>query len=616
MKLIHRLLPFDALYETCRRFPLPVICAVILYALILYDELRFSRIFTQNFAVMLTAAFFWLGGLRLLAEQMQWSLFRQASVACAGVACLYLCFFVIGDFEKNYFIVICALLLFLMFAPYISGGDDTSFWFYNRTLWFGVVVSYLALILFAGSVSLAFYAIDELFNIKIPSKLYGYIWSFAAVVLGPVYALSWVPKTFEFTKDDCADPPGLKFLIDWIVVPVGFFYLAILYVYFGKILVTQEVPKNQLVWLITGFISSGIVAYLIAWPMRDEGSFQVRAFYKIFFPAMIVPIGFLAYAIWLRIDDYGLTEERYLVVMAVLWFALLAIPNSITRVPIKALPMTLVPLLLFVSFGPWSYYQLPVQSQYSRLVTLLQDNGFLVDGQIRKAESPEKVSLDVRREITGVLSYLCAGNRSHVLDPLFGVNEGNSSCYSYEEESIGKGLPRKRTYITHLLGFSPVYGHTVSQNDKGVEVERFNFNTHWGHHSVVSGYDVFLPNVTARLKGGTKHPYTTNNNWKIGNEFHFKTALLEGNILELYQNEDFLFRVDLTDIAKTAYKQRHEKAPLIVKGSEGSFSYKIYVTSFSGEFNNHEAKINTLNFNFLFSHPDLTGAFNLEGDYE
>lgn len=605
MRLLKRLLPFDALYDTCRRFPLPVLCAVLLYGLIIYEDVRFDRVFTTNIAVMLTAAFFWLGGIRLTAEKMRWSIFRQAGVACAGVACLYLSFFVIGDYEQNYFIVICALLLFLMFAPYVGGGDDTSFWFYNRTLWFGVVVSYLALMLFAGSVSLAFYAIDELFNIHISGKLYGYIWSFAAVVLGPVYALSWVPKTFEFTKEDCDDPPGLKFLIDWIVVPVGFFYLAILYAYFGKIIITQEIPKNQLVWLITGFISSGIVTYLIAWPMRNEGSLQVRTFYKVFFPAMVVPIGFLAYAIWVRIDDYGLTEQRYLVVMAILWFAFLAVSNSLVRTPIKVLPMTLVPLLLFVSVGSWSYYKLPQKDQYNRLVILLEENNLLVDGEIKAVNSPSDVSIENRISITNIIKYLCRRQNKEILLGLF------------DEGDAGKGLScyGKGDDVYSQLGFPATNNYSRTRQDDN-PFERLYFTADASDVHKVSGYEFFVPNMTARFNKNAKYKFTKNNKWVVGVEMQLKTALSEGGMLEIYNDNDLLFKIDISKAAETFFENRDHKALFIFDGAAGRFKYRVKLKSFSADYSKDDVTFKNVGFHFLFSAPDFKGNAKESGIYE
>lgn len=605
MRLIQRLLPFDALYETCRRFPLPVVCAVILYAMIVFDDLRFNDVFTLNVAVMLTTAFFWLGGVRLMAERSDWSFMEQIGVGSVGLACLYLSFFVVGDYEQNYFIVICALLLFLMFAPYISGGDDTSFWFYNRTLWFGVIVSYLALILFAGSVSLAFYAIDELFNIHISGRLYGYVWSFAAVVLGPVYALSWVPKTFQFTKEDCADPPGLKFLIDWIVVPVGFFYLAILYVYFGKILITQDVPKNQLVWLITGFITSGIVTYLIAWPMRDEGSFQVRTFYKIFFPAMLIPIGFLAYAIGARIDDYGLTEQRYLVVMAVIWFALMAISNSFARAPIKVLPMTLVPLLLFVSVGPWSYYTLPAQSQYNRLVMLLEGNGLLVDGKIRPIDSPADLSVESRISMTNIINYLCRRHTKEMLLDLVGKKDSdkNFSCYGKNSDIYSSlGFPATHNYSRRAFHDNPY--------------ERLNFTARSSDVHKVSGYEFFVPHMTANFSDHKKYKFTTNNKWSFGVELQLRTTLSESGIVGVYNDNDLLFEVDLKNAAASFFEDRDHEAMFVFDGMEGNLKYRIKLKSFSANYTDSDVNFRNVGFHLLFSTPDFDGNAQESGIYE
>ncbi len=555
-RLIDRLLPLDELRETIRRFPLSVICALILFVisiLSIHNIVDFDGEIIGRIVFVVACCYFWFGISKLMSESQEWSTVKHYSVSfivAVGIASL---FALSNVWAMHLIFLMPALLLGIMIAPYIKGGDDLSFWFFNRMMWFGVVISYAALIMFAGGLSAALGAINVLFGVKVYGEIYGDIWSFAALVLGPVYALSWVPKKFEFTQEDCNDPPGLKFIVNWISAPMVFVYLLILYAYFGKIVITGEVPNGYLALLISGFAGAGIVTYLVAWPLREEGSPQLRFFYKIFFPALLIPVCFHFYAIWERVDAYGITEQRYLIIISSIWFMLSALGYSFSKMPIKFIPMILAVLMLFGSFGPWGGVSVSGQSQYARLETLLNKHNLIVDGKAVKAT--EEIPFDDRLGISSTLDYLCSTNRDELVVPTFG---GFEKCKAREmTKSIG---------IEH-----------VSRYMRNSNYESFTLNSDSNKHPInVDGFSILLPKQNVYLD---RNPKKAN-----GKQWQYKNSEDVG-VIAYYESGRLYIGFDghgqisfsVEEFARAEFKKdpTHNRRDLIMESEESGLKVKV-----------------------------------------
>lgn len=315
MNLLKRLVPIDELLATAVRFSLSIACALGLFLiaiLTIHDIVDFDNDAIARTCVILIMCYFWFGSVRLMTESMELGRSVHLLPAFAGAGFFIMLTLLDGDRWFLPFLYLGpALLLLIMFAPYLRGGDDLSVWFFNHHVWLAVFLSYTAMFLFAGGVSGAIWAVEELFGMPVPHEIYGDIWAFACLVLGPVYVLSGVPRKFFFSKDEVTPPPGLKFMANWITAPMVFVYLAILYAYFIRIMISGEVPNGYLAYLITGFAGAGIITYLLAYPLKEAGTPQLRLFYRVFFPALLIPVGFHFYAIWERVTAYGITEQRY-----------------------------------------------------------------------------------------------------------------------------------------------------------------------------------------------------------------------------------------------------------------------------------------------------------------
>lgn len=572
-KLIDKLLPLEDLYATVRRFPLPVMCALGLFFIVVFsihDIIDFKEESILRVIASFGCCYFWFGISKLMSESQGWNAAKHyivSFIVAGGIIALFAFSTVWG---LHLIFVLPALLLGIMIAPYLTSGDDISVWFFNRTMWFGVMVSYATLILFAGGLSVAMGAIQVLFDMRIKSEIFGDIWSFAALVLGPVYALSWVPEKFEFTEEDCNDPPGLKFIVNWISAPMVFVYLLILYAYFGKVIMSGELPNGHLAWLISGFAGAGIVTYLVAWPLREEGSLQLKLFYKIFFPALLIPVGFHFYAIWERISAYGITEQRYLLMISAIWFLMISLSNSFTKIPLKAIPMMLVVLMVFASFGPWGGVSISGKSQYTRLEKLLTKHDLIVEGKAVKAK--EDIPFDDRLNISSILSYLCSTERDAMIAPLF-----NDAKYCSAHN------------FTKQLGFEYVSRYTSRQRQE----ERFNLRSTPTKHVDISKYDVLLKGVSPRIRKTEWSEEYPEGAQPV--KVTYADNLL-GITIGTYPN----IEINMKDFVADKIDLEKNNLSLVLEAENEEISYRLMFSYINGQAEKGEMTVQNMTFNLYY----------------
>ncbi len=584
--LLQKIVPFDDLKETILRFPLSVLCALGLFTIsiaLVHDFVDKEEWLARVIAI-LGACYLWFGISKLVAESQGWGRVKYlviSFIVAGGIAAIIL---LSSFWYVNLIFVVPALLLTLMVAPYLTGGNDISVWFFNRITWFGVAVSYIAIILFAGGLSVALLAVDTLFGVDVEGEVYANIWLFAALVLGSIYVLSWVPKSFEYSNDDCRDPVGLKFIVNWISVPMVFVYLIILYAYFIKIIVTGEIPNGHLAYMISGFAGAGIVTYLLAYPLRNEGSAQLKLFYKIFFPALLIPVGFHFYAIWERISAYGVTEQRYLLLISAIWFMFMAVSNSFKKIPIKAIPASLAILMILASFGPWGGVSVSGYSQFSRLEALLTKYDLLKNGKVVKGEAV--IPFKDRKNISSILDYLCRSNRDKMIEPWFNIDSNEGwDCHG------GSNL-------TKQLGFD-----YTSQYNNG----EFSIRSRKESYIYVGGYDHLIKNIYFYyynlVDGKTwKHIWDIENTQKVSMEY------LDSNLLISVTDYENI-KINLSDVISGIIDEfyvsnngfaRDIERDIIIESENEDLAYRIIFRSLGGGIKDGKPVIGNGNFDFLY----------------
>lgn len=106
-----------------------------------------------------------------------------------------------------------------------------------------------------------------------------------------------------------------KTLLGWVIGLLLALYGVILYAYLGKILLTGEWPSNQVTGLGFAFSAFVLVASILLVPLVTDPKKAltrqrlISTMYLLLVPVLVM----IFMAIMMRVEQYGLTEMRYLV---------------------------------------------------------------------------------------------------------------------------------------------------------------------------------------------------------------------------------------------------------------------------------------------------------------
>ena len=301
----------------------------------------------------------------------------------------------------RYTAITLALYLAFIFLPY--GSDHTQdFELYTIQLGgrFFLTVIY-TLVLFLGLAGILF-TVDQLLGVTVTSKPYLDVWIGSVGIFAPAFFLAGVPK-LPLSKISFSYPHAFKVLLLYIVMPLLTAYTAILYLFFAKILITHQWPNGLVAHLVLWYsIITTIVLFCID-TLRTKNKWA-KTFY-FWMSKLILPILVIMFvSIGIRIQAYGVTSNRYFVVLAGLWVTGSMLYLAFVKKPKTIWLLISLSCLSFLSvWGPWSHAQVSLVSQNHRLEKILTQNGMIQEGRILLSTT---ISPKDQVEISQILSYL------------------------------------------------------------------------------------------------------------------------------------------------------------------------------------------------------------------
>lgn len=440
--------------------------------------------------------------IRLWGERRSW---RRRSVAAAdliGLAGLgaFLAAWPIWSETvafTRWFQLAVGLHLLVAVLPYLLVDEFNGFWQYNRSLLLRFLTAALfSLVLFLG-LSVALLAVDNLLGLEVADESYARLWFLLAFLFNTWYFLAGVPDDFERLERSRDYPGLLKVFAQYILVPIVALYLVILTIYLVKILVTREWPSGWIGYLVSSVSVLGILALLLVHPVRDrEENRWINTYARWFFLALIPSIAMLLMAVWKRIDQYGVTERRYFLVVLAVWLAAAATYYTVTRSKnIKLIPATLCAIAFLTFLGPWSAYSVSRASQVDRLAGLLETHEILVEGSVRPTSGA--IPFEDRREVSAILRYLIETHGTESLQPWFGEPLARIDTIGGTAPADGRGRVDERArLLADHLGVAYVSRYQVP------EAGHFNFFAQAEDRALtVSGFEHAYPD--ADLTGDT-----------------------------------------------------------------------------------------------------------------
>jgi hypothetical protein len=459
----------DAIH-TFRRFPFVLINAALgtCVAVILIDHegpSQASVLFNILLATILGIPL--LTGFTLFAEKKKWDSGLTIGFQIIGLVLLvgYGCM-VPSDLTnapaihilRTIFIAV-ALHLFVSFAPFSEPGEINGFWQYNKILLLRLIITAVYTVVLYAGLALALAALDNLFGMDVPGKRYAELWFIILGVFNTWAFLAGIPENLEQLEGSTDYPKGIKIFAQYILLPLVIIYLVILYAYIAKILIAWDWPQGWVSRLILGFANTSIFSLLLLYPIREQAeNVWIKKASRWLYVLMIPLVIMLLLALWRRISEYGITENRYIAIALGLWLGIIVIYFILSRTKsIKTIPVSLCILALFISFGPWSAFSVSENSQVHRLQDLLTKNNILTDNRIQKA--PETVTQDDVHQISSIISYVHDIHGYDRIQPWFRK--------SLKEDSLGTRLKLKEpTLVANMMGIEYIHVRYSAAGDE------------------------------------------------------------------------------------------------------------------------------------------------------
>lgn len=406
---------FSELKSVILRFPLEMMFAFAgTLAGITLIELNYLQAFAENICIrllmvanlglLLSFSISTLSEYRELARSQRLLLSLCAVVLCA------IFFFLLNPLTREVDILRFILLslgchLLVSFAAFTGRNKIDEFWLFNKTLFLRFLTGVLySGVLFLG-LSAAIGSMNFLFGFKFEWDTFAILWTIIAGLFQTVFFLSGVPKVPDI-KTNQEYPNALKAFTQYVLIPLASVYAVILLAYEVKIIVQWELPKGLVSSLILGYAVFGILSLLLVYPVKDRDENKwIKTYTRSFYYLMVPLLGLLIWAVLARVLDYGVTEERYFLIVLAGWLTFITCYFLFSdRQDIGLIPLSLYVVTLLSVYGPQGAFETSRRSQANELRQLFEKHGAykanklipLKDGQAKE---------DVDR-ILNVIDYL------------------------------------------------------------------------------------------------------------------------------------------------------------------------------------------------------------------
>lgn len=311
-------------------------------------------------------------------------------------------------------VALFALLIAYIWIPVIKSeiSFNQSFMatfkaFFNSLLFSGV--------LFTG-ITLIITAIDLLL-FRVSDKSYLYTLNLVGMLFAPIYFLSLIPiypgesdknrspDQLEHNQEkvgrSCLCPKFLEVLISYIVIPLLAVYTVILIIYIGGNITGDFWTDSRLEPMLVSFAIAVILIYILASSLENK----VAEWFRKIFPKVMVPIVlFQIAASVLRIQETGITHDRYYVIIFGIFAAVSGILMCFMAVRKNGIiAALLIGFSLFSIIPPVDAFTISRANQVGRLTDTLVENKMLENNTISPNGSVSEVD---KKIISDSVNYL------------------------------------------------------------------------------------------------------------------------------------------------------------------------------------------------------------------
>lgn len=312
-------------------------------------------------------------------------------------------------------------LLIISYTPFTKSLEINAFWRFNLLLTVRIILATLYSCLLFGGIALALFATDYLFALKISLKLYIQLGVIIFGIFNPIIFLAGIPQDISALEKEEGYPRILRFFVQFVLLPLVVVYLSILYIYGASILVNWSLPKGLVTYLVIAFAGIGMITFLIIYPIRQQKEGQHLQVYNRNFSLSLFPLlALLFWGLGKRIQDYGITELRYLALVLAVWLVGIQLYLLFSKTKnIKVITVSLSFVCLLSTFGPWGVFMVSERSQANRFEYLMNRNLLLKNGKVTPNSSAKKLSSVTQENLQSILEYFVKRHRVSRLQAFF-----------------------------------------------------------------------------------------------------------------------------------------------------------------------------------------------------
>lgn len=509
----------DEAFDSAKRFPLSLLSAIVGTMLAIY--LTEVEPFEENIHLLNLVLTFALGiplflCIDLFAEKHNLSLLKRRLGWLGAFLVLGLIYlsFPAENAPSNtrvpyirYTVYFLALHLMVAFLPFLGKSETAaSFWNFNKNLFIRLVIALFFTNVISIGISLALAAVNELFKADIQPQTFAQMYILSFGIFNTWYFLADVPENFaEEIKAD-AYPKGLKIFTQFLLIPLLLIYLTILYFYGGKIILLWDWPEGIVSYMIIAISVLGIFTNLLLFPIQDQKETRwIKTFYKAFYFLLLPLVVLLFLAIGIRIGDYGLTVNRYIITLMGIWLGFISIYFILGFKNIKTIPISLCIAMILSSFGPWGMFSMSERNQLDRLESLLTKAEILKENKIQNevkwtvdekgqilpsSQKPSKsIPLEDLDEINSIIQYLDSYHGMGSVLPWF-EQDLEAILDEAEEKSTRFAGPVYSKLIVESMGLEYVQAGMIGV--KNPESRFYSFMAKKNSAISLEGFDVMI----------------------------------------------------------------------------------------------------------------------------
>ncbi|MDD7363226.1 MAG: DUF4153 domain-containing protein [Firmicutes bacterium] len=336
---------------------------------------------------------------------------RHLLVALAVVLIILLTYFRLDDVTGDELIYLSDAFITIFIASGLTTlfagafHREREFLYHVIGMLLDVVIAYIYAFVLSLAVALVLLGVDVLFGVVNFDRAILYVETICLMPVMALFFLARIPEAGENYQNERGVLLVVDNLFNNILVPVMTIYVLLLYVYLVKIIFSLELPTTSIVNLVLWPLM--LIVFVLFAVDRDRER-SLTYYFRRYMPFAAFPLlGLMYYAWFLRVGQYGITENRYMVFALGIWLTFAMVHFIIEKRDLHViLPMTLS-IVLFVSAfgGPIGAKGMSYRSQQARLEALLIKNRMLKGDKI----VPSKHLPDEdKRQILETANYLVA----------------------------------------------------------------------------------------------------------------------------------------------------------------------------------------------------------------